>query len=66
MAYSWSIDIVRFTHVSKILKDNTLKSENYCEGTDNFSGPAICNMVILLQINKITFEKSENLVRRFT
>ena len=66
MVHSWSIDMVRFTHVSKILKYNTLKSENYCEGIDHFSGTVICNMVILLQIKKITFEKGENLVKRFT
>ena len=59
MAYSWLIDLVRFTHVSKILKNNILKSENYCEGINHFSGTVICNMVILLQTNKMTFGKSK-------
>ena len=46
--------------------NSTIKSENYCQIFGHISGTIICNMVILLQINKITFEKSENLEKKFT
>ena len=64
MVYSWSIDMVRFTQVSKMLK-KLFKSEHYCYIIDHTSGTVMYNMAILLQI-KITFEKIENLEKKFT
>ena len=59
MIYSWSIDTVRFTQVN-----NTLKSESYCQIIGHISGTVKYDMVMLLQINKITFEKSEKLRKK--
>ena len=50
--------MVRFTQVSKMLKNNTL-SMKLLNNYNHILGTAICNMhmIILLQINKLTFEK---------